>query len=517
MKALHKRKKLTESILALSMGILLVCSLLIGLFLSYYSIRYSYYSSTNYQLPVYLIKDSEVLNLLTFCTVTTLCLILNGFLQKLGQKQRLAGYLYLGICCLIYCALCLIWVNELPYYPNGDQLKATAAAHYNLNGNFIMFKETGYLGKFPYQKGLTFLYEILFTLFGHFCYDVAAKMHIILGVVSMVFGYLFVEETSYHPVCKILYCPLVLFCLPYLILTPYTYGDLPSICFGTVLFWALLRYTRTFRARYAVLSCIMGSLSLLMRMHTWVLLAAVFIGMFLVALQKKMLAPILAAALVCTSAFSATKLLDYSYALRSGYEITKGAPMILTLAMGMQNNEGGPGTYNNYQTSTLSLVDYDREAASEIALENLKENFEHFSSDPHYAIWFFKTKILMQSTEPSFEALISTHYFDKEKAMPEWIEQIYSGSLHDIVTRTADRYQSLIYLSFLFFLPVFRAKRKENAAWSIPLITIVGGFLFSIIWEAQCRYVLPYYMFMLLYVPDGIFFFSQFISKLKKH
>ena len=118
----------------------------------------------------------------------------------------------------------------------------------------------------------------------------------------------------------------------------------------------------------------------------------------------------------------------------------------------------------------------------------------------------------MQWIEPTFETLLSTYSFDEDVPLPNWISEIYFGSLHDPLNKFSDRYQSIVYLGFLFFLPMFWKKHRENAAIYIPLIAIVGGFLFSIIWEAQCRYVLPYYMFMLLYVPDGIWCVSQWIK-----
>lgn len=507
-------KTVSDHISGLSIGILAVFTLFIGVFLAYYGVRYSYYSPTSYEGPVQLIKDSPLLNLTVFGAVILLSLLLQKLFDKLGDRQRRAGYIFLGLCCLIYTMVCLLWITELPYYPSGDQLNATAAAHYHLDGNFIMLKDTGYLGKFPYQKGLTFLYEILFAVFGDFCYDVAARFHIGMGVVTLITGYLFVEETSRHSICKILFCPLFLLCVPYLILTPYAYGDLPSICFCMVLFWALLRYTRSGNNLYVIPSCIMATLSLMVRMHTWIALIAVFIGLLLAAIQKKKLAPILAGMLIIVSALGTAKALDYSYAVRSGYPITKGAPMILTLAMGMQDNEGGPGTYNNYQTTTMYEADFDRDVASEIARENLQENLSYFAENPSYAKWFFKTKLMMQWTEPSFETLISTHSFDEELPVPEWISEVYYGKYHDPLVYFADRYQSVVYLGFLCFLPVLWRKRRENATSYIPLIAIVGGFLFSIIWEAQCRYVLPYYVFMLVYVPDGILQVCEWIKAL---
>lgn len=511
-KKVHTSTEKNTLIPGVCMGILGIFVLFIALFLVYFSIRYSYYSPIQYNSPVILIKDNTAANLAVAAAILLLIPILNRLFDRLGNRQRRIGYLFLFLCCLLYTVMCLIWVDALPYYPSGDQLNATAAAHYHLEGNFVMLKNSGYLGKFPYQKGLTLLYEVLFTVFGHFCYGTAARFHIFFGVITLITGYLFVEETSFHSICKILYCPLFLLCVPFLILTPYTYGDLPSICFCTVLFWALLRYTRTGNNLYVILCCFMSALSLMVRLHTWIALIAVIIGLFLVACQKKSIAPLLAGVLILTGTYGTTKAIDYSYAARSGYPITKGAPMILTLAMGMQNNDGGPGAYNNYQTSTLGSVDFDREAASAIARENLKENLTSFIQNPSYGYWFFKTKLSMQWTEPSFETLLSTHSFKEGTTLPDWIWEIYYGKYHNPLLCFADRYQSVVYLGFLFYVPVFWKKRRENAALYIPLITIVGGFLFSIIWESQCRYVLPYYMYMLLYVPDGLYFVSNQIK-----
>lgn len=489
-------------------GILIVFATPIALFLAFYSLRYSYYSSTNYKLAPYIIADHPIWNLCAFAGMILLSFILMRFLETSKKKRRLAGYLYLAGWCLIYGVMGFIWVSGVPYYPDGDQLIATAAAYYHRLGNFSMLGATGYLGKFPYQKGLAFLYEILFDLFGDFCYPVAAKIHVILGMITMIFGYLIVEETSSHRICKLLYCPLAAFCIPYLFLTPYTYGDLPSICFCTILFWALIRFSRTLKWRYVFVASCVSALSLMVRMHTWIIFIAAGIGMFLVSVQKKKIRPVLSVAVLTVCAVLSVKAVDYSYYLRSGYEITKGAPMILTVAMGLGDNYGGPGIYNNYQTDTMTSVNYDPVAASEIGKKEVQDRLDAFKQDPAYAKWFFKTKLQWQWIEPTFETLISTHSFDEERlgSTPDWVFRIYEGDLHDSFTGFANRYQSIVYLGFLCYLPVLWKKRDSSPVAFIPLIAIVGGFLFSIIWESQCRYVLPYYLFMLLYVPEGIRF-----------
>jgi hypothetical protein len=62
----------------------------------------------------------------------------------------------------------------------------------------------------------------------------------------------------------------------------------------------------------------------------------------------------------------------------------------------------------------------------------------------------------------------------------------------------------------------WQKKEIPTALW-LPLIGIVGGFLFSIIWEAQSRYVFPYYVFLILFVPMGLYETGRAISRLPKH
>lgn len=274
------------------MGILFLSALFMGLFLGYYSTRFSFYSPNANEFTLQMINDLWWANLLCFAAASLICVILERCFCMLGNRQRLAGYLFLGLNCVIFAVVCTCWTIANPYYPSGDQLGVAAAAVYNLQGKFDMFSNTGYIGIYSQQKGIVFLYEILFSVFGNYCFNVVEKLHVAMGVATMVFGYLFVEENAPWSICKIIYCPLVLFCVPYLVLTPYIYGDLPSICFCTVLFWSLQRYGRTLRAGYAVLSCIVGILSLMCRTNTWVVFIAVGISMLLLAVQRRKLRPI---------------------------------------------------------------------------------------------------------------------------------------------------------------------------------------------------------------------------------
>lgn len=503
--------------------ILLIFSMGIGLFLAYTSACYSYYSGTDAS-PIYIIADkwwihAILLILVSLCAVgleRLFCHMAAAPHSWLAGKVQQMEYLFVGIVCLLFTIVCLIWTTQVPYYPSGDQLSTTAAAYYNLHGNMIMFIKGGYIGIYSQQKGLVFFYEILFSLFGDFCYNVAEKFHIGMGVITILCGYSFIKDSNERRIYRFIYCLLMLFCTPYIILMPYIYGDLPSICFCSVMFWALHRYALRSQKRYVAIASLAAILALFARTNTWIVLIAVAIGLLLLAVQKRSIRPLLVAACVILSASVALKALNVSYEIRSGYEDTKGTPASLYFAMGLQDNLNGPGVYNRYNQSTYESVGFDREAASAIGWEEVRNRLNYFAENPSYALTFFKTKIEMQWIDPIFESLLSTYSFSDEMPMPEWVDELYHGKYYDVLYHFSNGYQTLVYASLVAFLVVLWRKKPQSSTLYIPLIALVGGFLFCIIWESQTRYVLPYYMFILVYVPQGLCAVGDGIGRIGK-
>ena len=43
---------------------------------------------------------------------------------------------------------------------------------------------------------------------------------------------------------------------------------------------------------------------------------------------------------------------------------------------------------------------------------------------------------------------------------------------------------------------VFAVKKDSNILQHMLAVAMIGGFLFSIIWEAKARYIFPYYVMM---------------------
>ena len=519
-----KEKSILQIIYDLSVIIVKIILLAISFYLVYIGIRYSYYSATDYEQVAYQVLDSVWIHLCLFAGICLLAsVLLNfGYLLVRFQKEKRTLWddkeklckMILVFSCIVLAVVEYIYITNHPYYPSGDQLNTTAGAAYARAGNYLMFSKGGYIALYEQQKGLLFLYEILFTIFGDYCYDVAAKFHLLLSIVTLVSGYYFMKIVMKKVLYRILYCGLMITCIPYIIYLPYIYGDLPSICFTMVLFWALAVYGQKLQKRYILCCAVVGALALLMRMHTLVTLIAVGIGMILMAFQKRKLRPILAAICIILAAEGAVKSLDIMYELRSGYESNVGVPHILWIAMGLQETDGYPGVYNRYQQTVFEENHFDREISAQIGKEYIIERLREMKANPAYCRYFFTTKVKIQWLEPLFEGLYATSTFDEKKEIPDWMNSLYYGKFHDVVWKFSNYYQSIIYMAFFaFVLLSFNSKDKmsKNCVVWIPLITIIGGFFFSMIWESQCRYVLPYYVYMVIYAAVGMGKISEYI------
>jgi hypothetical protein len=495
--------------------LLAVIALAAAAFLAYQSVTVSFFSSKNYNENIFQMSDTAVMHVAEFVIACLLTYVLNGILRQIPDRQEKVSYVVLAVASAWIIVSGCIFLWQHPYYPTGDQLYIITAAEAASQDSYPMMVSGGLIGMCPQNKGMVFLYEILYRLTGDKFYRVGAFIHIAYNLITLVAGFFFIKNKTKAVICRIIYCGLIMFCAPLILLLPYIYGDLGAICFTMVIFWALSEYEKNFHIRYIAAAAVAAMAALLMRMNTWVVLIAVFIGMAVLSIEKKKIQPIIAALCIILAAQSAVSAVSYMYEVRSGYKDVKGIPAILYIAMGMQETDGRPGVYNHYHQSVYVDNNLDSEAAAKEGMEDIRNSLEKFKNNPDYAKYFFMKKLRMQWTEPTFEAFYATNSVPEDVVAPLWINELYYGTPHDIVWKISNYYQSIMYLALLFMVISMLVKRLKNTdagVGIIPLIAIVGGFLFSIIWESQCRYVLPYYVFIIMYAPMGLNQISEWIE-----
>ena len=268
------------------------------------------------------------------------------------------------------------------------------------------------------------------------------------------------------------------------------------------------------------MAVVVASIATLARRNTLIVLIAVGIYSLLLCLKKRKLQYILTGIVVILSATVALKAVDVMYEYRSGYPSGIGIPSILYVAMGLQETEGRAGVYNRYHQALFAENDFQQEPAAQQGKEYIRERLAQFAKDPAMARDFFKSKLEGQWIEPMYAALETTEDFEDEKPLPAFLADLYYGQARQKIWNLSNYYQSMLYLAgvmSLVALGLMWWKKKDipTSLW-LPWIAIFGGFLFSILWEAKSRYVFPYCVFMIMYLPLGCYETGRMILNLRK-
>jgi len=443
-----------------------------------------------------------------------LCSLLVGtLLETLFSKYTKAESIVVTIIAAIFWGISIWWVSKVPYVIDGDQAVIWQNAVLNMQGDFSMFAKGGQMFIYPQQQGLSFLYELLFRITKSTSFRMIGYCNASLAPVTLIFGY-DCTKMCFGKSVAVRFLPLLFLCLPYIIYAPYVYGDIPSIALTFVLLWAILKQAQSHKKRYCLLACVVAALALLCRMNVWIVLIGIGIGLSYHCLYKKSLKPlILAVAIVLSASLSMTALKAWN-ASRANEPVSKGMPSVLWMAMGLQYSEYGAGYYNDYSKRIFEQVGYDNALASSVARTEIKERMYVFLSDRYQARLFFNQKMEMQWLDGLFESTKFTGTFgDLEPSdLSAFVASIYHGELQQAIKRFSECMLCIVYVFacvgiIVKFIKEVKNKQGEKEASllkEIPLIIFVGGFLFSIMWEAKARYMLPYYVLLHMYAAFGL-------------
>lgn len=261
--------------------------------------------------------------------------------------------------------------------------------------------------------------------------------------------------------------------------------------------------------------CVIG---IVVKSNISILLVAAVIAVILNAVCKKRYHMLVLIVLmtVLPKLFSGT--VENIYVNRAGLsEFPEGIPQIAWVAMSMQEtDEGGYacGWYNSYNWNIYRQCGYDREVTTQACLDNLKQSVNKFMHEQRYSLNYFYKKFTSQWNAPTFQSMISnewsTRHTDKTTGIAHYF--IFEKG-RDILYEWMN-----IYHFIMFFLTAAYLLQKHNE-WSLPkayfILNIFGGFLFHMIWEAQSRYILGYFVLMLPLAAYGLNSMLKGMDRLK--
>ena len=477
-------------------------------FLSLYCLFYTEEFIANHTEEMQLVKDTPVLTvILMILAVVFLFWAARHILRDENHKKRNIRILLI-FTCIFVAVLGFVWAVLCKYTLAmfwDSQIVSRFANILATGADEFSQRDLDYISAYPHQLGLIALLEQIYRVFGWENYRAFQALNA-LGAAGIVFvGHRLVKEISGREEPGVYFLILMLCCWPLIIYVAFVYGEILSIFFSLLSLYILMIYFKKRRKRDILYMALSITAACLIRSNCYIVLAAMGCVAAVKSVSEKTLRHVLAVLACAVLFFLAHTALVKVYEQRLGIELNQGMPAILWIAMGTQEGEGGKeaGWYNNLFSWNIFVEETgrDREETVERAKELLADEAAKYRKDPSYMLDFYGRKIVSQWCEPTYACQVETNHRDEERG--PLMESIYKGSLWKPFVQLMDVYQSLIYCGALAFLLLIIRKRIPVEHLGL-LITVIGGFIFYIFWEAKSRYVFPYFVMMIPMAACGL-------------
>lgn len=408
----------------------------------------------------------------------------------------------LGGACAISLLFGLYWVSSCGVAPQADQGEVVTCASLFNNGNFTPLHKGGYLAIYSHSLGLVTLMRGFFLIFGVGNYSSFQYFNTLMPPLIIFCGAQILRKLSRNDgLAEFYYLFLMLTCFPMYAYTPFVYGDLASTGTALLAAWFLLSCLEKFSLPKVIGLALASGIAVQLRKNTLIILIAFGIVVMISLFRKWKRETLITGLAILVGVVILQAVVNGIYRDVKDPK-AEAMPAILWMSMGLHDTNGAPGWYDNYSYVMFTETDYDAETATQLAFEDIKEHLNLFQKDPRYTLNFFMRKMSAQWQSPMYQCIVLNSNI--ARAQSRLVQMIYREEfLGQFVKWYMKAFQLFMYGSILFWL---LSHRKDNMPIEtyILLIAVFGGFLFSMIWEAKTRYILPYLLLMIPYFSMGI-------------
>ena len=423
----------------------------------------------------------------------------HAFLRRRAGRRAFAAALAL------WTAAALCFVLAVGLLPRADSALVIEAAKRFAAGDFSPL-EGEYFSRVSYQLGICLPLEGLARLLPGLdlnllmqalnCAISAALMALLCGLAGGLSG-----DARTSGAAALLYMAFV----PMLLFNMFVYGVLPMLLLCVLAMRCFARCARTGERRFGVLYALLIGAAAALKPNAMIVMLALLICAAVHALQRKDGFLLLCAALSAVLCFALPAGVIRLYELRAGVTLAPDTGMLLRLAMGMQDSVIAAGWYNGVieEYWPLSVTPEMEKAA---ALEMLAARLREFAADPAGAWAFFKEKCLTQWAEPSYDILWYGAVCGKSGRFNGLAHAIFrDGSpVRALLAGYMNIFQQAAYvLALIGTCGMIREKRTEAVQLMLP-VTVLGGFLYHMLFEAKSQYIYPYMLLLLPLAAAGM-------------
>ena len=437
---------------------------------------------------------------------------LKDILDKIPERVLFA------VCTAIYIAAALYLILNINSNLRSDQRDVYDAAININHGILFNLEKGGELFRYPNNLGITTFYRLLTKI---------RQSTRLIFLVNLLFAlttnwllYRFADLIFDGNGTVNRYTILFAFMsVPHFFFIVFAYGNIPGFTCVIAMVYAVAKIIREPDLKrgpaivYGLAVAVCAAAAVLFKSNYMIAIVAVAIVLFMQFLQNRKIVNIILIAVVALSAVVPQKVLVNYYEDMVGIDI-EGTPEILWVAMGLQGDEY-PGWYNGFNSDTYGSTDFDREASAQIGEAALIERIEYFRENPEYAKGFFLRKIVSTWCEPTYQSVhIGPRGTEGRQNIDHPVfKNLYTGgSLHRIVYAVCWSVAVCIYAFSLIGQIGLITRKNSNNAVLFPLLFLIGGFLFHLMWETKSQYVYTYCLCIVPFAAKGMADFSGYIS-----
>lgn len=452
------------------------------------------------------------------------CVLLFGlfwFLAYFAEKGpavwRRTGVVVVFLAIMLFSAW---WIVNAKNLPQSDARSVYDIARRARDHDLFPIAPTGsYMSLWPFQSGLVLFMEVILRLVPGADEMTIQWFYLPFMALSLLSGYMVVKRTFSSVRTRVFWCMLMLFCFPYFFHINNMYGEIPSIALCFFALWMLLEYSSKPSWLKLLFAGLGMAAAVAVRKNTLIFAVSCILVWTVVCLDKRKTCYLLLLLAIVTAAAAGLILPSKFYEYRAQNTMGKGVPAIAYIAMGLQWSEGrSPGGWNGYHADLFLACSYDAELTARISGEEVRKSLGYMIGRPDYMVRFFYHKQIEQWEREDFLCFYETLDFYGNRTSAAW--DVYQGKAKDRFLSVMSVHQSLVYLgagAFCILGVARRLKKKKGSMCGSPaaddekdmekmvfMTTFIGGFLFSMMWEACPRYNLPYFVMLLPYAAEGM-------------
>ena len=512
-------KKINEKIVYVLLNIAKVIALAMVGFLFIAAFTHTAYFYTDkidfYHEGLFYKVDNVIVNILLMMVIGIIIYFLNSLLCKIKHK-RIVVILFFII--MIFLGAC--WNSFIKAPIKSDQLQVLNDAKMFAENNYKPLDDYSYLYQHPLQLGITVFESLIIRIFKVNYENVFKVINVISITIALFFLYKIANiKVDSHKEEYSSYTFLILM-LSLLVIPFYTvvvYGNVVGFMFIIISIYFLVKYLNNNNLKNIFLSVIFAFISYLLKSNYVIMIIAMILALIIDTINKfkwKNLVYISLMILVCLGSYP---LLNLCMEVASGKKINDGIPMVTYIAMSINQkpisrNSGWYGEETTVET-IYHASSFNYQDTANVSKMIISDRLKYFINNPLIAIKFYQDKICSTWIEPAFQTIwwaeplevypfMTDEY--KDYVNSDFYQNITVGNGNRVLIRYLDIIENLIFITSFISIVASIKSNDVDIRRSICLIAFIGGFLFHVLWETKCIYVIPFYLCLLPYSSNGL-------------